>query len=77
MKPDVQRKVVALMEQRGAKGLAHLRDEVMGIRSAVPDPDQAQFDALVKAWRKAGAKARRLFEAELARDKQFELEDAA
>ena len=77
MRPDVQRKVVGLMEARGAKGLAHLRDEVMGIRSPVPDADQAQFDALVKAWRRAGAKARRLFEAELAKDKQFELEDAA
>ena len=73
--PDMQRKVIALMEERGARGgLKHLHAELASHRIPIPDPDQAQLDALVKLWRRTGAKARRMFEAELAKDAQFNLE---
>ncbi len=73
LKPDIQRQVVALMLERGATALKPLRDQVLGIREPAADPDQAQFDALMKAWGNAGAKARRRFEAELAKDRRFDL----
>ena len=77
MRPEVQRKVVALMEARGASTLKPLRDEVQGIRAPAPDIDQAEFDALLKLWRKTGAHARRLFEAELAKDHQYDMDMGA
>ena len=77
MTPEVQRKVVALMQARGATSLRGLREEVMGIRAPVPDADEAQFDALVKLWRRTGAIARRRFEAELAKDHLFDLKEKA
>ena len=73
MRPEVQRRVVALAQERGATALSHIRDEVMGIRAPSLDADQAQFDALAKLWRRTGAIARKRFLAELERDAQFDL----
>jgi ParB family chromosome partitioning protein len=74
LKPDVQRKVIAMMRARGATSIKPLRDQVMGIRAPVLDPDVVQFEALMKLWRKTSAKARRRFEAELAKDHQFDID---
>jgi ParB family chromosome partitioning protein len=74
MRPEVQRKVIHLMEERGATSLKPLRDQVMGIRAPVLDPDVVQYEALMKLWRKTSAKARRRFEAELAKDHQFDID---
>ncbi len=71
--PTLQRKAIGLMEERGARSIRAICDEVMEKRTPIPDPDQAQFDALVKLWRRTGAKARRLFEAELAKDAMFNM----
>jgi ParB family chromosome partitioning protein len=77
LKPPYQVRVADLALARpDERSFAALRLEALQLRQAVPDVDQVQFDALVKAWRRAGAKARRMFQAELARDAQFNLEDA-
>ena len=73
LRPDAQRQVVALMQERGATSIKHLRDEVMGFRPPAIDADQGQFDALVKLWRRTGALARKRFLAELELDAQFDL----
>ena len=75
--PAVQRQVIDLMQQRGATALKPLRDQVLGIRMPVPDPDQAQCDALVKLWRRTGSAAKRAFAAELAKDGPWTLTEDA
>ena len=77
MQPDVQRRIVTLMGERGATSIRGIQAEVSGRRQPLPDPDQAQCDALLKLWRRTGTTARRAFAAELAKDGPWTLEEEA
>ena len=69
-----QMRFAELVEQfPGERSFPRLRALAVGARAPEVDADLAQFDALLKLWRKSGAKARRMFEHELAKDAQFQL----
>ena len=69
LRPEAQRRVIDLMIERGATDIRHLRDEMLGLRAPAIDQDQAQFDALVKLWDRAGPKAQRRFRDEILSEK--------
>lgn len=59
--PALQRKVVASLLNGDAKSVKAAAAALEGIRPALTSDDDEEFDRLLTAWRRAGARARRRF----------------
>lgn len=69
LEPAQQRKAVTALLNRDAASVRQAVAAMSGARPAAPAPDEAEYDRLMEAWRRAGARAKERFLAELERQR--------